>query len=85
MFPSALLLDCETGPVPLHVVSAFADAKEKALKVKALAVGQPHWTWSTDTELPLLPARGRSRPWGTGRQLAEPGTCAGATALNSGQ
>ena len=82
-FPNALLLDCECGPVPLHVVSAFADVKEKALKVRALAIGQPHWIWNTDTEVPLLPARGRSRLWGSARQPTEPGACAGSAALNS--
>jgi hypothetical protein len=63
-FPNILLLDCEGGPVPLHVVSAVADAKEKALKVGALAIDAPHWTWNTDTEVPSFPARGRSRLWG---------------------
>ena len=64
-FPNVLLLDCENGPVPLHVVSAFADAKEKALKERALAIGQPHWVWNTETEVPSLPARCRSRLWVT--------------------
>lgn len=63
-FPNVLLLDCEVGPVPLHVVSAVADAKEKALKVRALAIDPPHWIWNTDTEVPSFPARGRSRLWG---------------------
>ncbi len=60
-FPNVLLLDCEGAPVPLHVVSAVADAKEKALKVSALAKDPPHWIWNTDTEVPSFPARGRSR------------------------
>lgn len=63
-FPNVLLLDCEGVPVPLHVVSALADAKEKALKVRALAIDPPHWIWNTDTEVPSFPARGRSRLWG---------------------
>ena len=63
-FPNVLLLDCEGGPVPLHVVSAVADAKEKALKVRALAIDPPHWIWNTDTGVPSFPARGRSRLWG---------------------
>ena len=82
-FPNVLLLDCEGDPVPLHVVSTFADAKEKALKVKALAIGRPHWIWNTDTEIPSLPACGRSRPWASARQPTEPGACAGGAALNS--
>jgi Protein of unknown function (DUF1173) len=81
-FPNVLLLDCEGGPLPLHVVSAVADAKEKALKVRALAIGPPHWIWNTDTEVPSLPARGRSRPWGAARQSTEPSACTGAAALN---
>lgn len=63
-FPNVLLLDCEGGAVPLHVVCAVSDAKEKALKMRALAIGPPHWIWHTDTEVPPLPARGRSRLWG---------------------
>ncbi len=63
-FPNVLLLDCDGGPVPLHVVSAVADAKEKALKARALAIDPPHWIWNTDTEVPSFPARGRSRLWG---------------------
>jgi Protein of unknown function (DUF1173) len=57
-FASALLLDCEIGPVPLHVVSAFADANEKALKARALASGAPLWVWNTAATMPALPARG---------------------------
>ena len=82
-FPNALLLDCEGGPVPLHVVSAFADAKEKALKVRALAIGPPHWIWNTETEVPLLPARGQSRRWGSTRQPTEQGACDDGVALDS--
>jgi hypothetical protein len=81
-FPNVLLLDCEGGPLPLHVVSAVADAKEKALKVRALAIDPPHWIWNTDAEVPSLPARGCSRPWGAARQSAEPSACTGAAALN---
>ena len=82
-FPNVLLLDCEGGPVPLHVVSAFADAKEKALKVRALAIGQPHWIWNTETEVPLLPARGRIHRWGSTRQPTAQGTCDDGVALDS--
>ena len=73
-FPNALLLDCEAGLIPLHAVSAFADAKEKALKVRALALGQPHWVWNTESEVPPLPERGRSRAW----RSTERGDCTGA-------
>lgn len=82
-FPNALLLDCESGPVPLHVVSAFADGKETAMKARALAIGQPYWIWNTDTEVPLLPPRGGSRLWRSARQATEPGACDDAAALNS--
>ena len=71
-FPNALLLDCESGPVALHVVSAFADAKEKALKERVLAIGQPHWIWHTDAEMPMFPARGRGHPGGSARQPTAP-------------
>ena len=78
-FPNALLLDCESGPIPLHAVSAFADAKEKALKVRALALPKPHWVWNTETEVPLLPAHCKSRMRGP----TEPGVCAGGAAPES--
>lgn len=82
-FPNALLLDCESDPVPLHIVSAFADAKAKALKVRGPAIGQSPWIWNTETEVPLLPARGHRRRWGPVRHPPEPGVRAGGAALNS--
>jgi len=38
-FPNARLLDAGEKPVPLHVVSAFIDAKERATKEKTLNAG----------------------------------------------
>ena len=55
-FPNVLLLDCGMMPLPMHVVSPFADAKERALKEKAVATGgMSAWVWTTDKEMPPLP------------------------------
>jgi hypothetical protein len=55
-FPNALLLDAGERPVPLHVVSAFMDPKERAMKEKALkATGESPWVWHTDKPMPILP------------------------------
>jgi len=60
IFPNALLLDCGRSPVPLHVITPFAEAKEMALKRRAiLANGAATWVWHTDKEMPALPPRGR--------------------------
>jgi hypothetical protein len=72
-YPNALLLDCESGPDPLHVVSAFVDAKDKALKLRVRAPGPPQWVWDTETEVPVLPARSRNRVCGSPRQAIGPG------------
>lgn len=57
-FPNALLLDAGPRPVPLHVLSAFMDPKERTIKVKAVAAaGQEVWVWATDQPMPpLMPA-----------------------------
>ena len=57
-FPNALLLDAGPRPVPLHMLSAFMDTKERATKVKAIAAaGQEVWVWATDQLMPpLMPA-----------------------------
>lgn len=58
IFPNVLLLDCGGSPVPLHVISPFAEAKEMALKQRAiLASGATNWVWHTDKEMPPLPPR----------------------------
>lgn len=57
VFPNALLLDTGARPVPLHVVSAFMDPKERAAKEKAIASGKPGaWVWWTDQPMPAFPA-----------------------------
>ena len=56
-FPNALLLDTGEKPVALHVVSAFMDAKERAIKEKALkANAEMPWVWHTDKPMPAFPA-----------------------------
>ena len=61
-FPNVLLLDCGKAPVPMHVVSPFADAKERAVKEKVVANGGASlWVWYADREMPALPVAVRSR------------------------
>jgi hypothetical protein len=56
-FPNALLTDTGAEPVALHVVSAFAEAKERAAKMQVIArISPPPWTWWTDQPMPTLPA-----------------------------
>ncbi len=53
-FPNALLLDTGPVPVPLHVVSAFMEPKERLSKEKAIAgIGtQDAWVWRTEEPMP---------------------------------
>lgn len=60
IFPNALLLDCGGSPVPLHVTTPLAEAKEMTLKQRAiLANGAATWVWHTGKEMPALPPRVR--------------------------
>lgn len=54
-FPSALLLDAGSDPVPLHVISAFVNPKERMMKEKTVA-SAGCWSWWTDQPMPALPA-----------------------------
>ncbi len=55
-FPNALLLDAGERPVPLHVVSAFMDPMERAMKEKTIkASGESPWVWHTHKPMPALP------------------------------
>ncbi len=61
-FPNVLLLDSGEAPVPMHVVSPFADAKERAIKEKVVANGGAStWVWYADREMPALPVPAGSR------------------------
>ena len=55
VFPNALLLDGGATPIPLHIVSAFAGAKERTAKEKAVAKGEC-WAWRTEQPMPALPS-----------------------------
>lgn len=57
-FPNVLLLDGGPQPLPMHVVSAFADIKDRAVKEKAIksSTHRP-WIWETDKPLPDFPPR----------------------------
>ncbi|WP_341274964.1 DUF1173 domain-containing protein [Acidovorax temperans] len=54
-FPNVLVLDGGSMPIPLYIVSAFAGAKERAAKERAIAKGAC-WAWWTDQPMPALPA-----------------------------
>jgi len=57
-FPNVLLLDGGPQPLPMHVVSAFADIKDRAVKDKAIksSTHRP-WIWETDKPLPDFPTK----------------------------
>lgn len=59
-FPNALLLDAGLAPIPLHVVSAFMNHKEQAVKALALKEGsETPWVWHTSESIPAFAPRGR--------------------------
>jgi hypothetical protein len=64
-FPNVLLLDAidEYGkPIPLHVLSVFAEPKERAAKERAIrALGKNTWVWHTGKDIPDLPRPQRYR------------------------
>nr|WP_297383458.1 DUF1173 family protein [uncultured Roseateles sp.] len=59
-FPSVLLLDAGPSPVPMYVVSPFADAKVRNEKDGAAAGREPAaWRWSTGAHMPPIPPANR--------------------------
>lgn len=55
-FPNVLLLDAGAVPVPLHVVSAFADpAAQRARELAVAEAGADGWVWRTATTMPPFP------------------------------
>ena len=56
-FPNVLLLDSGKVPLPLHVLSPFAAAKERSIKEKVLAASPSAWVWAIDQNMPSLPER----------------------------
>lgn len=55
-FPNVLLLDTGVVPTPLHVLSPFMSAKERAAKEQAIqAAGETQWVWHTEQPIPSLP------------------------------
>jgi hypothetical protein len=57
-FANVLLLDSASAPVALHVVSAFAQARDRSLKDKTIASStRPVWVWRTEAPMPEFPAR----------------------------
>jgi hypothetical protein len=57
LFPNALLLDRGAEPVPLHLISEFMSAKDRALKQKAVHADERSgaWVWHTGEPMPPLP------------------------------
>ena len=53
-FAAALLLDAGDNPVPLHVLSPYMSAGERAAKLRAMGKG---WGWMTERALPALPTK----------------------------
>ncbi|MDZ5454990.1 DUF1173 family protein [Azohydromonas lata] len=66
--PSALLLDCLHAPMPMYVLSAFADDRGHAQQERAVRDrGEAAWSWRTQEPMPELPplarhAHGPARP-----------------------
>jgi hypothetical protein len=59
-FANVLLFDCGGSPLPLHVVSPFAEANERAMKERAIVSNcATTWVWHTECEIPALPPRVR--------------------------
>lgn len=58
-FPNALLLDVGAAPVPLHVFSPFASARDREIKEAALRTCDHAWVWPADASvMPALPPAG---------------------------
>jgi hypothetical protein len=57
-FPNVLLLDAAAAPVPLNVISPFMDARDRAIKEKAIKTAAgAGWCWETHKDMPALPPR----------------------------
>lgn len=55
-FANALLLDAGPSPVPLHLVSAFMSAQDRAVKDRLLQAATPTaWAWPLESPMPSLP------------------------------
>ena len=58
-FPNALLTVVGQTPRPLHVVSALAPERERALKEQSISREvSPAWAWRTEQPMPPLPPEG---------------------------
>lgn len=56
VFPNALLLDAGPVPMPLHVMSAFMDNKERGGKERGIAAAKgAAWVWRTEQAMPVFP------------------------------
>jgi hypothetical protein len=82
VFANVLLLDCGKTPVPMHVVSPFADATERELKEEIVAAGGgPSWVWHTDEDMPPFPARANGHgSWRSGAPAPGEGAACAAGA-----
>jgi hypothetical protein len=59
--PTALLLDCVGAPMPMYVLSAFAEPTARAQQEKLIAErGGNAWLWRSEEEKPPLPSTERA-------------------------
>ena len=56
LFANAMLLDAGPTPVPLHLLSAFMSAHDRAVKDRVLQAATPTaWVWPLESPIPSLP------------------------------
>ena len=61
--PSALLLDCAEAPMPMYVLSAYAEPKARAQHERLIADrGGSAWIWRSEEEQPPFPSIDRMAP-----------------------
>jgi hypothetical protein len=63
-FPNALLLDCGSTPVPLHLTSEFMSPKDRAVKEKVIHTDGKSgaWHWHSAHPIPPLPLKMHALP-----------------------
>jgi len=54
-FANVLLLDTGPEPTPLHVISGYADVRERKAKERLLSANPSLWVWNTAEAMPDLP------------------------------
>jgi Protein of unknown function (DUF1173) len=78
-YASAILLDHGGPPLHLHVISLFANPKERAVKEKVIAGTSPApWVWHTHLGMPTLPSPAKCCSGLTGARATPPAAVASA-------